>query len=96
VVDSTADLAVHLAEDPNLTLVSATACFGEEQYLDWVELNAEFSGTCECVLATAARIDGVEVGDSPLARGDVALSVDRVMDRAHRGIPEGGLDACLQ
>jgi DegV family protein with EDD domain len=38
VVDSTADLPDELAADPNLTLVPLTVFFGEESYLDWVEL----------------------------------------------------------
>lgn len=38
VVDSTADLPDELARDPNLTLVPLTVIFGEESYLDWVEL----------------------------------------------------------
>ncbi len=38
VVDSTADLPDELARDPNLTLVPLTVLFGEESYLDWVEL----------------------------------------------------------
>lgn len=39
VVDSTADLPDTLVNDPNLTLVPLTVFFGEESYLDWVELN---------------------------------------------------------
>ncbi len=43
VVDSTADLPETLAHDPNLTIVPLTVFFGEEAYLDWVELEpAEF------------------------------------------------------
>jgi len=38
VVDSTADLPDHLATDPNITMVPLTVYFGEEAYLDWVEL----------------------------------------------------------
>ncbi len=38
VVDSTADLPEHLATDPNITMVPLTVYFGEEAYLDWVEL----------------------------------------------------------
>ncbi|MCX8033248.1 MAG: DegV family protein [Thermoleophilia bacterium] len=41
VVDSTADLPKHLVEDPNVTLVPLTVCFGDECYLDWVELKPE-------------------------------------------------------
>lgn len=41
VVDSTADLPDNLASDPNLTLVPLTVFFGEESYLDWVELSPE-------------------------------------------------------
>jgi len=41
VVDSTADLPDGLAHDPNLTLVPLTVFFGEESYLDWVELRPE-------------------------------------------------------
>ena len=41
VVDSTADLPAGLAEDPNLTVVPLTVCFGEEAYLDWIELRPE-------------------------------------------------------
>jgi DegV family protein with EDD domain len=41
VVDSTADLPDNLANDPNLTVVPLTVFFGEESYLDWVELKPE-------------------------------------------------------
>lgn len=41
VVDSTADLPDNLVNDPNLTLVPLTVFFGEEAYLDWVELRPE-------------------------------------------------------
>jgi len=41
VVDSTADLPDGLARDPNLTLVPLTVFFGEEAYLDWIELRPE-------------------------------------------------------
>jgi DegV family protein with EDD domain len=43
VTDSTADLPDRLAADPNITMVPLTVYFGEEAYLDWVELKpAEF------------------------------------------------------
>lgn len=38
VVDSTADLPDYLARDPNITMVPLTVYFGEEHFLDWVEL----------------------------------------------------------
>jgi DegV family protein with EDD domain len=38
VVDSTADLPDYLANDPNITMVPLTVYFGEEHFLDWVEL----------------------------------------------------------
>ena len=38
VVDSTADLPDYLAADPNITMVPLTVYFGEEAYLDWVEM----------------------------------------------------------
>jgi len=41
VVDSTADLPEELLDDPNLTMVPLTVLFGEEAYLDWVELRPE-------------------------------------------------------
>jgi DegV family protein with EDD domain len=41
VVDTTADLPDSLAQDPNLTLVPLTVFFGDEGYLDWVELRPE-------------------------------------------------------
>ena len=41
VVDSTADLPDNLVQDPNPTLVPLTIFFGEEAYLDWVELLPE-------------------------------------------------------
>jgi DegV family protein with EDD domain len=41
VVDSTADLPDSLAGDPNLTVVPLTVFFGDEAYLDWVELRPE-------------------------------------------------------
>ena len=41
VVDSTADLPDNLVEHPNVTIVPLTVFFGEEVYLDWVELKPE-------------------------------------------------------
>jgi DegV family protein with EDD domain len=41
VVDSTADLPSHLASDPNITMVPLTVYFGEEAYLDWVDIQPE-------------------------------------------------------
>jgi DegV family protein with EDD domain len=41
VVDSTADLPDNLLHDPNLTMVPLTVLFGDEAYLDWVELRPE-------------------------------------------------------
>lgn len=43
VVDSTADLPDYLAGDPNISMVPLTVYFGDEAYLDWVEMQpAEF------------------------------------------------------
>jgi DegV family protein with EDD domain len=41
VVDSTADLPDYLANDPNVSMVPLTVYFGEEAYLDWVELKPD-------------------------------------------------------
>jgi DegV family protein with EDD domain len=41
VVDSTADLPDYLAVDPNISMVPLTVYFGEEAYLDWVELKPQ-------------------------------------------------------
>ena len=41
VVDSTADLPDYLASDPNVSMVPLTVYFGEEAYLDWVELKPQ-------------------------------------------------------
>jgi DegV family protein with EDD domain len=42
-VDSTADLPDELAADPNVNIIPLTVYFGDEAYLDWVELKpAEF------------------------------------------------------
>ncbi len=41
VVDSTADLPGGLAGDPNLSMVPLTVFFGEESYLDWIEIQPE-------------------------------------------------------
>jgi DegV family protein with EDD domain len=41
VVDSTADLPDYLVADPNITMVPLTVYFGEEAYLDWVEMKPE-------------------------------------------------------
>jgi len=41
VVDSTADLPDYLANDPNISMVPLTVYFGEEAYLDWVELKPQ-------------------------------------------------------
>ena len=41
VVDSTADLPDGLADDPNVNIVPLTVFFGEEAYLDGVELTPE-------------------------------------------------------
>jgi len=53
VVDSTADLPDNLAKDPNLTLVPLTVFFGDQGYLDWVELKPEQFYE---KLATASRL----------------------------------------
>jgi fatty acid kinase fatty acid binding subunit len=43
VTDSTADLPDHLLADPNITMVPLTVYFGDDAYLDWVEMKpAEF------------------------------------------------------
>jgi DegV family protein with EDD domain len=39
VVDSTADMPEGLAADPNVTMVPLTVYFGDEGYLDWVEIH---------------------------------------------------------
>jgi DegV family protein with EDD domain len=41
VVDSTADLPDYLANDPNISMVPLTVYFGEEAYLDWIELKPD-------------------------------------------------------
>jgi DegV family protein with EDD domain len=41
VVDSTADLPSHLASDPNISMVPLTVYFGEEAYLDWVDIQPQ-------------------------------------------------------
>jgi len=41
VVDSRADLPSHMAADPNITMVPLTVFFGEEGYLDWIEIQPE-------------------------------------------------------
>jgi len=41
VVDSTADLPERLVSDPNLTIIPLTVYFGEEHFLDWIELQPE-------------------------------------------------------
>jgi len=41
VVDSTADLPKELAADANVTMVPLTVFFGEEGFLDWVEIQPE-------------------------------------------------------
>ncbi len=41
VVDSTADLPDYLANDPNISMVPLTVYFGEDAYLDWVELKPQ-------------------------------------------------------
>jgi len=42
-VDSTADLPDHLVADPNVSIIPLTVYFGDEAYLDWVEMKpAEF------------------------------------------------------
>ena len=41
VVDSTADLPDELANDPNITVVPLTVLFGDEAYLDWVDMGPE-------------------------------------------------------
>jgi DegV family protein with EDD domain len=38
VVDSTADLPESMAADPNVTMVPLTVFFGEQGFLDWVEI----------------------------------------------------------
>jgi len=41
VVDSTADLPSHMVADPNITMVPLTVYFGDEAYLDWVDIQPE-------------------------------------------------------
>ncbi len=41
VVDSTADLPERLAADPNISIIPLTVYFGEEHFLDWIELQPE-------------------------------------------------------
>jgi DegV family protein with EDD domain len=41
VVDSTADLPESLAADPNISIIPLTVYFGEEHFLDWIELQPE-------------------------------------------------------
>jgi DegV family protein with EDD domain len=41
VVDSTADLPDYLATHPNVSMVPLTVYFGDEAYLDWVELKPD-------------------------------------------------------
>lgn len=41
VVDSTADLPDHLVRDPNVSIIPLTVYFGEERFLDWIELKPE-------------------------------------------------------
>jgi DegV family protein with EDD domain len=41
VVDSTADLTEELAADPNVTMVPLTVYFGDEAFLDWVDIRPD-------------------------------------------------------
>jgi DegV family protein with EDD domain len=41
VVDSTADLPSGMAADPNITMVPLTVYFGEEAFLDWVDIQPQ-------------------------------------------------------
>jgi DegV family protein with EDD domain len=41
VVDSTADLPESMTADPNVSMVPLTVFFGEEGYLDWIEIQPE-------------------------------------------------------
>jgi DegV family protein with EDD domain len=41
VVDSTADLPERMLADPNVSMVPLTVFFGDEGYLDWVEIQPE-------------------------------------------------------
>ncbi len=41
VVDSTADMPEYLVRDPNVSMVPLTVFFGEQGYLDWVEIQPE-------------------------------------------------------
>ncbi len=41
VVDSTADLPDRLVSDPNIRIIPLTVYFGEEHFLDWIELQPE-------------------------------------------------------
>jgi DegV family protein with EDD domain len=63
VVDSTADLPDSLAQDQNLTLVPLTVFFGDEAYLDWVELKPdqfyEKLANASCLPTTSQPSPGV-------------------------------------
>ncbi len=41
VVDSTADMPERMSTDPNVSMVPLTVFFGEQGYLDWVEIRPE-------------------------------------------------------
>ena len=41
VVDSTADMPSYMLSDPNVSMVPLTVFFGEQGYLDWVEIQPE-------------------------------------------------------
>jgi DegV family protein with EDD domain len=141
VVDSTADLPDYLANDPNISMVPLTVYFGEEAFLDWVELkpqvfyerlktspvlprtsqpsagafldryrtlreryeriysvhlSSKLSGTCASAQVAQSQIDGVQVVDSELATGGIALFIDRLIERLDRGMPEEEFDAYIE
>ena len=41
VVDSTSDLPSHMAADPSITMVPLTVYFGDEAFLDWVDIQPD-------------------------------------------------------
>jgi DegV family protein with EDD domain len=60
-----------------------------------VHLSRQFSGTCASAEVAQSQIDGVQVVDSELATGGIALLIDRLIERLDRGTPEEEFEAYI-
>ena len=61
-----------------------------------VHLSGRLSGTIASAEVACAQVDGVEVVDSLLATGGIALLVDRMLQRVDQGVTEEEMEAYIE